>query len=482
MRIVLLALSLLLSLTACTTALQTPVKTKNVLLFDKHGRPLDPSKVRGRDFAFFDGPGYSAHVDAILDEMEQHPLKEGKRHVVIFIHGGLNTPVGTVNRATKQSQMILDSGVYPLFLNWASPLTTSYSDHLFRVSQGKYYRKSRAIFFLNKMRVDLARALLRWPEIYWDTIAAFMRGTRGQGRDACQPRMGYGEYLADTASDAKVVFVEKGCDCMTRRELWKDKALHFLTSPISYGVAQPVVDTGGSGSWNVLLRRTDVLFHRERLSGEEVQYYDANITTLAFFLEEMVKRMEKTGGMEQWSISIIGHSMGALVANHLIRDYGDVTRILHPDDPKAASRTLPLDNIVYMAAACSVADYEASIIPFLRLRKNAKMYHLTLHPQRELRDNYLGITPRGTLLVWIDRFLAHPAGPQDLTAGRYENIAAPLQKETPSDVRERVFLKVFRAGRALKGIDPQQHGGFDKIPDYWLDTTWKPMSDEKACP
>ena len=68
---------------------------------------------------------------------------------------------------------------------------------------------------------------------------------------------------------------------------------------------------------------------------------------LAVFMRELDAFMRVHGGYQTWSITLVGHSMGAIIVNRMIRE--------HPN--------LPIDRVVYLAAACSLADYDASITP-----------------------------------------------------------------------------------------------------------------------
>jgi pimeloyl-ACP methyl ester carboxylesterase len=75
---------------------------------------------------------------------------------------------------------------------------------------------------------------------------------------------------------------------------------------------------------------------------------------------------------EDWEFVLVGHSMGAIIVNEIVRHYGE---------------KLPISHIVYMAAACSIRDYEDSVWPYLRLGESQKaetyVHHLMLHPSAE---------------------------------------------------------------------------------------------------
>lgn len=177
---------------------------------------------------------------------------------------------------------------------------------------------------------------------------------------------------------------------------------------------------------------------------------------------------EKAKGRE-WEITIVAHSMGAIVANEIIRNHGD----------------LPITNIVYMAAATSLRDYEDTIFPYLRRRNEGlqkpavNMYHLTLHRAAEVRDRVtalkLGVfdfAPRGSLLVWIDNYLSRPNIPLDRTAGRFVNLMTEVHN-TPAELRSAIHIRELDVGEQVKETQPQQHGDFGRIrfwePGCWYD-------------
>ena len=109
-----------------------------------------------------------------------------------------------------------------------------------------------------------------------------------------------------------------------------------------------------------------------------------------------------------YAITLIGHSMGTIVANEMV--------LTHPN--------LCYSNIVYMGAACNVSDFANAVIPCLERDTNAHFYNLTLHPIAEAREaqwNYLDLTPRGSLLEWIDNFLSNPRTVPERTLGKWDN-------------------------------------------------------------
>ena len=75
---------------------------------------------------------------------------------------------------------------------------------------------------------------------------------------------------------------------------------------------------------------------------------------------------------------------------------------------------------------------------------------------------FLDLTPRGSLLEWIDNFLSDPKTEADLTLGKWDNIILASHL-IPLDVLSRVVLRSFNAGTRE---EPQHHGDFDEF-DFW---------------
>ena len=167
----------------------------------------------------------------------------------------------------------------------------------------------------------------------------------------------------------------------------------------------------------------------------------------------------------------MGHSMGSIVLNEMIRRSGD----------------LPITNIVYMAAACSIKDYEDTVFPYMERKEEVNVYHLMLSERAEALERWrpsslnlppnfpFEIAPRGSLLVWIDEFMTNPLTPRDRTLGRYTNLMVSLH-DIPVALRKRVNVKVFAAGAAFTKTDPQKHSDFTERFKFWDPDCWTPSS------
>jgi hypothetical protein len=181
------------------------------------------------------------------------------------------------------------------------------------------------------------------------------------------------------------------------------------------------------------------------------------------------------GGRDAWEITLVGHSMGTIVLNQMIREFGLRTETALDGKSPAIGVALPFNRIVYMAGAATVRDYQDSLFPYLLENRNARVFHLVLHPKAEVRERfdpgipYVDFPPRGSLLVWVDDFLSAPETPLDRTVGRYENLISAAHN-TPDELRGRIHIKAFGVGGGVRA--PQKHGDFTSHLKFWMPECW----------
>jgi pimeloyl-ACP methyl ester carboxylesterase len=166
-------------------------------------------------------------------------------------------------------------------------------------------------------------------------------------------------------------------------------------------------------------------------------------------------------------ITVIGHSMGAIVADEIMINFPD----------------LPYQNIVFMAAAGSIREFKTMTEPVLRTPRcgDLRFYNLSLHPEAEARDlEVSGAAPVGSLLEWIDDIFETPVTPTDRTLGKWQNVVY-AENEFDSIAARRIFFHRF----GLRAPDPLMHGQFvlsesertpgvcpSKSKSYWDPAFW----------
>jgi pimeloyl-ACP methyl ester carboxylesterase len=235
------------------------------------------------------------------------------------------------------------------------------------------------------------------------------------------------------------------------------------------------LDLLGVESWKNMLRRTRTMFERESefipmLGFEDAEHLNTFVIThLGYPPQDAVKFLDKlnytgrkgamwhfgnylSNGMAAWApgerstITIIGHSMGAIVGCELLQHF----------------HALPVDNVVFEAAACSVSNFKTNVIPFLEEQNlraqiatpegkdpanvvKTHVYNLCLHDDAENAEKNPGefdLSQRGSLLTWIDTLYQSPESENDRTFGRWVN-AILATDDFPSDILDRITIKEF---------------------------------------
>jgi hypothetical protein len=172
---------LLMSTSACTT-LSAPVPTHNIVMVDRTGATIDPTgnhdckpgyPCNGKyfwlgDYRPLSSVQYAAYMDSIFRDLMTYPVdKNGKRKILIFVHGGLGTQLESIRRATATRCAIADAGYYPIFVNWQSSFLASYFSHLLSLRRGEDVGHSPEGWLLAPFYFvsDLARAASRYVSV-----------------------------------------------------------------------------------------------------------------------------------------------------------------------------------------------------------------------------------------------------------------------------------------------------------------------------
>lgn len=162
---------------------------KNIVMFDHKGYPVHPCTSTTKRNVPNEGecedvsslprlghyepiPDFPKHLEPMFSSMDAFFAKNKSKKIVIYVHGGLNTRGGTLERVAKKSQWgeplykeILNSKQHPVFINWNSGLLSSYSDHLFSVRQGEDSPFLGALTWPVYLGMDILRSLSRAPMV-----------------------------------------------------------------------------------------------------------------------------------------------------------------------------------------------------------------------------------------------------------------------------------------------------------------------------
>ncbi len=428
------------TLLGCATAPLRPEIARHVVTIAADGS-LAGASAPAADVAA--APDTSRHTE-LFAALQQHAETTGQKRVVVFIHGGLNSRSASAARATELTPIIEQTGAFPIFVHWRSSLLSSYAEHIAHVRQGRTWHPVPAALTVPAVVAsDVLRAFARIPIV---SLLQVGHAVDDVGQWFFEERWRDSEKRVEAG---RLVDLDSGTDRRSKGARSRSSVLRMLFFPTQLASAG-IVDAVGKSAWDVMLRRTDLMFHRESGSARGA---------LAGFLDELSRRIDPS-----WEVTLIGHSMGTIVVNRILTEHDGIE----------------FDRIVYMGAAATVGDYEDAVFPYLRSHRETEMFHLTLHHKSEVRETYFAPVLQGSLLVWIDDFLSTPITPRGRTVGRYVNLISAVE-ETPDALRARIHVKEFDAGAGEARVAPQQHGGFTDCR-FWAPSFWTPDAHEELCP
>ena len=415
------------------------------------------------------GKAASPLRDGVLDDLLENRIgpkivNSGKKEIVLFIHGGLNTPETTIRRVANLYQKILDSGKYPIFINWRSGPIDTYKAHLARVREGRISSTAPVTAPLYLL-TDLAQSIATAPKTWTVQGRHLWKATVGREPPPVKDIV---------AKDAQVELVGG-----TVRESGKEigSMLAWAVTAPAKVITSPFTSTMGRPAWDVMLRRVKTQFRKpsefridqpphcleesvyEQFKQLQRQIPDLVVDDECFVgtgtLSVFLNWLEKQQRMHNYKITAIGHSMGAIVLTEALRT-----------NPK-----LKLQNIVYMAAAVKTRDVIEHLTPYLLENDKTHFYNLSLHPKNEDRERTVyGLLPSGSLLVWIDTMYTTPKTFLDRTFGRWNNIKY-VRHVFPDRIRDRMTYKIFGFNTKDRFL-PQKHGDFGQC-EFWNPMFWK---------
>lgn len=411
--------------------------------------------------------------------------------VLIFVHGGLNSAESARKHFESSHVAIMRDGYYPIFLLWPSDLLATWGEHLARIRQGvrESGRLGSTFAALTSPLVlvqDVTSGLARTPMVIMQSLRTDLETSLPVAKRNSDPVRNYRMLASHHAhGDLRPLWIDG--DYKTVAESSGRFVSYFATLPAKLATGGPIIDTFGRPAWDNMLRRTYMVYpghlnfrtHDPEIatpqqSGggttERREARQLQVTASGFGL--LVRELESRQSAGEakppkFRLTLAGHSMGTIVLNHVLDE-----------------TTLVANRIIYLAAACSVRDYAASVLPYLKRNQGTVSYNLMLHPESEIGEmqtKLADLPPRGSLLVWIDNFLSNPVSEQDRTAGRWTNLflEAPsgltaMQGLLEHPVNKPKFRMFFYAFSAGCGTAPR--GAIFQ----WQDITQHPLPERPA--
>ncbi len=434
-------------------------------------------------------------ISRLLDAVRSSPHDT----IMIYVHGGRVSYEKGYDRVALRGQAIDSAGYYPLFINWNSSGGSSLWWHLFRMRQGEDWGPvSGTLSAPFMIAAALGRSISRAPMSalhqaadYCRVLGGMKRGdTEGQihgsrfcpivGVDAA--RRAQAEYEQVLLSGQRPIGTESAPLAIGLGS--HDNGWTVGTARVASGVVTavpklvlgPVLDGFGPGAWSEMRRRVGTMVHSRRDVSSAValdpDYHPPRGAAYALMdsLQEMsrAQRADSVPAERRRSRVFIlaGHSMGTIVLDEILEHFPD----------------LPVARIVYLAPATTVAELETGVVRFLQRHPETLYYHGMLHPYAdagEWQPGMFDLVPRGSLLEWVDDYLASPDAPLDRVSGKWSNLVTATHI-FPPEIRDRVVLKAFGVRDPFDRDDPvlygelHQHAGFSNPAfAFWDDTRWQ---------
>ena len=448
------------------------------------------------------------YVSAMFQAIgERHPSE-----VIVYIHGGLNNIDGAIAKSAMLADRLDVDGKFFIGICWNSNLMPTYDQHLLAVREGLHQKEKAIVTAPAMLLADVGGSVVRLPLnlidfLYQDAYVlnpnAFTRTKLAKARyDQIKE-----EYKARKKTKLLGLDVSKEDDERSPFQIWfRDFGRWLITEPVKAS-STVFLDALGVQPWKNMVRRTRTMFERESEFIPDLDYKSADwlrkeqgvsITTEQFidqlnytgrkgavwhFTNQLEANLIKRDSKNQPRLTIIGHSMGAIVTCEMLERFHRLT----------------VDDVVLMAAACSIRDFKNKIIPFFEEQElrtgfaqaapgqaklyapfiKTRLYNLCLNDTAEhIEPNpgQLDLSQRGSLLTWIDTLYQSPESENDRTFGRWVNAVLSTD-DIPSNLLDRIHIKSFGMDRprqknstvytdvesATKVIDePTKHGEFTR--------------------
>ncbi len=391
-------------------------------------------------------PGPNGPVTSEVQTREQVAVMKaqiaepGVRRVLIYVHGGLNSTEEGLERTARLAPLILaetGGSTYPIFINWNSQLGSSYWDHLFHYRKGRrvadFWGAVSSPFILV---ADVGRALARLPIVFWDQGSAAANRLWRTVQPAAIPPRWRDRVVLDERYEWSALAT------------WSDAVTQVVPGVLRV-ITTPLIDTVGFEGYRLLERRIDTLFRRN----EDLRSRSERPKGVLYELMEAIK--------PEIEIVLIGHSMGTIVLNELIRRF-----------PRHNFR-----HIVYMGAACTTKDFMDAVPAYLTRNSASEFYGLCLHPAADENEVTAWSTvPNGSLLEWLDAYVLGPRTQLHRTFGKWNNAVRALSmfNDLHPCVAKRIHLKGFPV---VGDQFPNHHGAFDEYR-FWAPEYWSPANDQ----
>lgn len=470
-----IGLSLLCSLASCGGLGVTKEEFPRLFSVGKDGRScvtsLDGDSLNDRDFKL--------QLSSASQELAAYVSGDGKR-ILLYFHGGMNgVAKGADNARDVLERISADrkANIHAIAVNWNSGYSESLGHGLFQTIRGaksNWYAPISAPF---RIFAGVGRAVTRLPyTLGWQGVQN-VRQAGGVG--IVPPEASLQTFPASAGFNKRMAANGPGFGLMRN-----------LISPVIPGafrvISTPALDASGPTAYADMRRTVNQAFVKDdaemtplaNWSERKTAYSRGLMDLLAEEISKAVSAANKgVAWKSQVKVTVAAHSMGAHVANELL--------FRHPE--------LPVDEIIFLAPACSTREFAYSTLPYIQSRlddhQECNFYCLMLHPERETKERSgWGFAPEGSLLVWVDDYLTEHYSDLDATMGQWNNAmnAVPqlrlLATESSGQLLKALHFRMFDWAEDDENCGfghAKTHGQVDDV-DFWTARVKWPPSVAKA--
>jgi pimeloyl-ACP methyl ester carboxylesterase len=514
---------------ACNARAVGPVRlSQHVLVSDSEGNI--PKDRHHGDFA----EAYRTIMLGYAEFVRRSANPGGRQpRLLFYFNGGLNSQAQIEQQAARQVPCMLADGYYPVFFAWDTEALSSYWEQVSSIWDGQvdhsFTTSARTpLIVLGNVVAGLGQA----PVDYFIHGRRFVRALRRKPVCSLVVREDekHNEALRECPAEQRVTFVDEAggqispdANVVTppdtdAHQLEVGKfATYSLLWPVRM-VSTPLAHGLGGAGWTNMLRRTRTTINRS-IEFNLNRDVDGTNRCPKDLHERMAQFTKGTGAFAQFfeftyryyrgievtppkwrclgdhekaeppptadraaeaklirdtlahaEITLIGHSMGAIVINELLERFNG----------------LPYADIVVMASAASLRDTRRVLDRFFEennRRADTYFYSLMLHPLNDARERVFGgAVPSGSLLMWVDEMYNVAKTPDDKVFGFWPT-AKSARRMFGRATQEHMLYRVFSRPQSAKGkpTNPIEHGQFNEDdtcfwrPSFWgvANTTWE---------
>ncbi|KIM09386.1 MAG: hypothetical protein KU28_01855 [Sulfurovum sp. PC08-66] len=417
-----LTLSMVMWLGGCATHYVTPDSSQGLL-------PYAQEDSVDAHLFFIDGQGQlrdsednvvediNSYIDAMMRAYDHYATHDANLTLMLYIHGGLDERADIYKRAQESYRLVLEDGIFPVFIGWESGFAPNIANHFFATSTTQSYPSLSMWRFLEQSTLGVLGLLWQTPAYYANSLDT---STWGKPQN----------ITLSPSSLALYASTQNTFSYDAPRAL-------ALVNPTKL-ITVPFVHHYGKAVWEELYAQTQRLF----------------LPTSPLYA--LMPRLEGK------PLMLGGTSMGSLVGNGILEHFDSVT----------------FDTIFYTGAACATYDIGAITLPYVARHPETQLYMVSLHEANDAHaQSGAGFIEGGSLLEWVDDMFATVGAPP--RAGLWRHIVPYIDSLTIApELAARVHLSRIDVDTDTSTQGPQAHETLYHYR-YWRSDYWSGVKYER---